>query len=431
MSKSTAKYIFIDTNTALHFKRPDQIDWLKLTGADEIVLVAAPILLRELEEQKVLNKSRKLRERADNYIKWLDKFVEAPETEVRPKVTWLFLMEEPQIDFGAERLSENIADDQLIASVLYYSRQSGAHPIVAVADIGLKIKLKSRHIDVLTLPEHLRLPVKQDPIERENEELWNKITRLESRMPTLSIAFEDGIEYHTLDIRDPKSINVESLKQIKEEHPYMTTSEEAGLSSSAGTKYAIELESRENRKSRYNQKLDEYFSNYQIYLDRYAAWYETICMHHMIKLEIANDGTALASNIDVELYFPEGVIPVNKDDIPEKPKLPVAPEKKQGLFIPYLRGNANFDVVGSAMERYKRLTPHLSSVPQIELDNNAIFISYSELKHGFCKISDPLIFRFISKDAVGSFKISYRLSANEIPDAVEDDLHIRIDNARQ
>ena len=428
MSNFATVYVFIDANTALHFKRPDQVDWLKLTGAGKVVLVATPILLRELEEQKIINNSRKLRERAAKYIKWLDNFVEVPGTEVRSKVTWMFLTDEPQIDFGAERLSETISDDQLIASVLCHSSQSDERPIVATADIGLKVKLKNRRIEVLVLPDDLRLPDEPDPIERENEDLRNKITRLESRMPRLSITFEDSAEYHTLRIREPNFINVKSLEQIKKEHPYETTSEETGRPSSATGLYATELRSRENHRSRYNLELDKYFRDYQVFLDQCAAWQETICMHHMIKIDIANVGTAPASNVDVELYFPERVIPVDEDDIPDKPKPPIAPEQNQGSFDSFLMGNRNFNVLGSALEQSKRLTAHLHGEPDIDLDENSICISYLKLKHGFRKVCDPLIFRFVSRDTEKSFKINYRLSANELPDAVEGYLHIRIDD---
>ncbi|MCY3750530.1 MAG: hypothetical protein OXG54_03935 [Gammaproteobacteria bacterium] len=426
MSNLATVYVFIDANTALHFKRPDQVDWLKLTDAGEVVLVATPILLKELEEQKIINNSRKLRERAAKYIKWLDKFVDAPGTEVRSKVTCLFLPDEPQIDFGAERLTETISDDQLIASVLCYSRQSGARPIVATADIGLKVKLKSRRIEVLILPDDLRLPVEQDPIERENEDLRNKIRRLESRMPSLSITFEDGAEYHALRIQEPNFTNIKSLEQIKEEHPYETTDEKTGRSSSAIKEFSIELKSREN--SRYNLELNKYFRNYRVYLDQCADWQEIMCMHHWIKIDIGNVGTAPASNVDVELYFPEGVIPVDKDDIPEEPEPPIAPEKNLGIFGSYLMGNRNLNVLGSGMEQFRRLTARMQSEPYIDLDENTICISYLKLKHGFRKVCDPLIFRFVSRDTEKSFKINYRLSANELPDAVEGNLHIRIDD---
>ena len=69
MPRSTTAHVFIDANTALHFKRPDQIDWRTLANANEVVLVAAPVLLRELEQQKVINGSSKLKDRAADYTR--------------------------------------------------------------------------------------------------------------------------------------------------------------------------------------------------------------------------------------------------------------------------------------------------------------------------------------------------------------------------
>ena len=431
MPKSAAVYVFIDADTALHFKRPDQIDWLKLTGASEVVLVAAPILLSELEKHKVFNQSKKLRSRADKYVKWLRQFLRMPKSEVRSKVTWFFLPSEPQIHFNDEHLNESIGDDRLIASVLDYSRSSGACPIVATADIGLESKLYHRNIEVLTLPEDLRLPDEPDPIERENMELREKLARIESRMPKLSIAFEGGGQHQVLHVRDPKSYKVKSLEQIKEEYPFKSRSGERDLSPSLSNFHAIEQGIIDKRISTYNQQLREFFSDYHKYLDMFNDWKEEICMYHAVKLVIANDGTAPASNVDVELYFPEEVVPVDEDDIPEKPKPPAVPKHKEGITIQDVRGFGNFDVVASAKEQYKRLTAHLPGVPEIDQDKNAIFINYPKLKHRSNRISDLLIVRFASRDAVGSFKIDYVLSADDLPDVVEGNLHFRIDDTKQ
>ena len=59
-------------------------------------------------------------------------------TEVRSNVTWLFCRMNPKLIFVPNAYQRVSADDHLIASVLYFSRQSGARPIVATADIGLK-----------------------------------------------------------------------------------------------------------------------------------------------------------------------------------------------------------------------------------------------------------------------------------------------------
>ena len=431
MLKSVTKYVFIDTSIALHFKRPDQVDWLKLTGADKVVLVAAPIILRELEKQKVSHNSQKLRERADNFIKWLDKFMEEPETEVRSNVTWLFLPYEPQIDFRNENLSKTVADDHLIASVLDFSRQSELSPIVVVADIGLKNKLRYRQIDVLVLTDDLRIPVEPSLLERENEELRKKLARIESRTPKLSIAFEGGVQHQVLHARDPKSYKVKSLEQIKEEYPFKSRSGKRDLSPSLSNFHAIEQGIIDKRISTYNQQLREFFSDYQKYFDIFNDWKEEICMYHAVKLVIANDGTAPASNVDVELYFPEGVIPVDKDDIPERSKPPVVPEKNQGILASYFTDIGHLDFQEISKNQQKWLTAHLSGTTNIELNENSVCISYPKLKHGFSEISDPLIFRFASRDVVGSFNIDYRLSANEMPDAVEGKLHICIDDIQQ
>ena len=430
MTKPATVSVFIDTNTALHFKRPDQIDWLKLTGASEVVLIAAPILLRELEEQKVNNKSKKLRGRADKYIKWLRQFLLKPTNEVRPKVTWFFLPSEPQINFTDELLNESIGDDQLIASVLDYSRNSGERPLVMTADIGLEAKLYHRNIDVLTLPDDLQLPDEPDPIERENEDLRNKIARYESRMPKLSVAFEGGVQHQEIHVRDPKSYKVKSLAQIKGEYPFKSRSGERDLSPSVSNFHDIEQGIIDEHISTYNQQLREYFSDYQKYLDLFTDWHEEICMYHTVKLVISNDGTAPASNVDIELYFPDGVVPVGDDNIPEEPKPPDAPEKNQGIFASLLPDIRPLNVLESAQIQQNWLTAHLSGMPDITLHENSICISYLKLKHGFSEISDPLTFRLVSRDAVGAFKINTRLSADEMPDAVEDDLHIRIDQGR-
>jgi hypothetical protein len=55
-SKSTV-YAFLDTNTVLHFKRPDLVDWNALLDSTTTFIVVTPVLVRELEHQKIHNRS--------------------------------------------------------------------------------------------------------------------------------------------------------------------------------------------------------------------------------------------------------------------------------------------------------------------------------------------------------------------------------------
>ena len=50
-----AAHVFLDSNTGLHFRRAGEVERRTLTGARQGVLVVAPVLLRELDREKVQN----------------------------------------------------------------------------------------------------------------------------------------------------------------------------------------------------------------------------------------------------------------------------------------------------------------------------------------------------------------------------------------
>ena len=219
----TPVFVFMDTNIAMHFLRPDQINWTQYTRSQEVVLVATPIFLRELDRQKFEHNSRKLRERARNYVTWLSLFVDEPKKLVRSGVRWKFISSEPDLDFSEAGLSRNVADDHLIASVLSSTWANASNSTVATDDIGFVVKLKARKIHVLSLSENLRLPDAPDQLETENAELRSKLRRIEARMPILAAAFEDGTGHRRVQLPDiPDTTGAPSLEQVREKHPLIT-----------------------------------------------------------------------------------------------------------------------------------------------------------------------------------------------------------------
>ena len=435
MPRSTTVHVFIDTNTALHFMRPDQIDWRTLANANEVVLVAAPVLLRELGHQQVINSSSKLKARAADYIKWLHKFVRHPEAEIRTGVRWWFLPEEPQLDFAAEHLSQTIADDHLIASILYYTNQFDISVLVATADLGLEVKLRSRAINILELPNDLRLPTELDPVELENRDLRLQIAQFEARMPRLSVEFEGGAQHHALYLLNPNAISVTPLKQVRADNPHMLGSQTVdrrqdriGVGFSDFQRVTQQFGVSVERADKYNEELERYFSQYQHYLENHAVWRETLSLHHQVKLVISNDGTAPASNIDLDLYFPDGIKPVDEDDIPEEPKEPKAPRRPQGFMD--FHGPSDYDYLSSLMtpNLHHMTNPNYDGQPIVDMDENSVRIGYSTLKHGFSGTSDSLNFRFVDAAAIRAFSVDFRLSADELPNALKGQLHFRIDD---
>ena len=170
------------------------------------------------------------------------------------------------------------------------------------------------------------------------------------------------------------------------------------------------------RADKYNEELDQYFNQYQHYLDHHAVWLETLSLHHLVKLVIANSGTAPASNVDLDLFFPDGPRPIDEDDIPTEPEPPKAPRRPQGIIeMPNIGGS---DYISPL------LTPNLHDIinanddgqPIVGKDGDSVRIGYSTLKHGFSVTSDNLMFRFADAAAVRTFSVEFRLSADELPD---------------
>jgi hypothetical protein len=394
-------HVFLDTNIALHFRRADQIDWLALTSAPGVVLVVAPVLLRELEREKVHNPSRKLRERADNTVKWLATFLrDASPPPVHPGFTLKFLDHEPQVDFGAQRLSLNMADDQLIASVLDY--QAGGHQrvLVCTADIGLEAKLRSRRIGPLLLPEEFKLPAEPDPLEEELRQTQRKLQRLELRLPDLRLAFEN--KTGRLDLRLPEvgnAPNAPTLGEIQDQHAPVNTAAVRPWEAST--------------REEYNRKLPEYYEAYSTYLEQLAAWEEQHARTVKMELVLSNRGLAPASDIDAVLHFPHDLeLFEDAKALPKRPNPPRPPVRPSAAFhiefpIPNLLDPGVLDPI------YRG--------PYVERNN--IRFPVGRLKHGFDERLAPFYFRFPDRGAVRSFSIDFELSAGELPDPTSGKLH--------
>ena len=76
---------------------------------------------------------------------------------------------------------------------------------------------------------------------------------------------------------------------------------------------------------------------------------------------------------------------------------------------------------------YDMINPNYDGQPIVGKNGDSVRIGYSTLKHGSSVTSDCLIFRFADAAAVRAFSVEFRLSADELPDAVEGQLHFRID----
>lgn len=436
-SEHTA-HVFIDTNIPLHFQRPDQIDWCNLTGVRTVNLVAAPVLLRELERQKVHNPSRALRERAGAFVKWLDGFMDDPDKIVRPGVQWLFIPHESQIDFASHNLSRDLSDDHLIASVLDYKADPGCPVHVATGDIGVKGKLKFRQINVLWLPDALKRPGEPDPLEQEIKELRTENLRLNSRIPKLSVAFRGGAAFEDIDIEDRRESLVPSLEAMRTVHPLLRPPGKAPLSNTVPGSLAAVLEPymrpfviSEKRVNTYNEGLNDYFGHYQKYLTDLDDYQEQRRLSTQVEIVIANNGTAPASHIWLALAVPDGVRLTLVDNFVQEPEPPEPPPRPmlgdELLGIDLFHGVALPDYLLARKEHlFKSVRIHGASDPVITPDGRSIRFGLPRLQQRTETPLEPLAMHFVGQQDVRSFPIQYRLSADEISEPMIGEIHIRV-----
>src|SRR5437016_8385252 len=67
--------VFPDTNLFLHYRPINEIDWCALIKVRPIEIKIAPVVTRELEEQRVIHQSRKIKDRAGSAVKLLQTYL--------------------------------------------------------------------------------------------------------------------------------------------------------------------------------------------------------------------------------------------------------------------------------------------------------------------------------------------------------------------
>lgn len=329
--------ILIDTNIALHFPRIDQIDWPDLTGCRTCTIVIAPILLRELEQKKIFGTTPTIKERAGRTIDYLvAKMAETDPVYLRPNVTLVFLEQEPGIDFEANLLVREVNDDQYIASAIEHAGKASNDTRVASNDGGMALKLRSRPVSVLRLPSELGLPLELDPRDKELREAKAQLLQFQTQRPKLATTFADGSRKR--EIRNAKTLptRIATIDEIKSRHAPLHlpapkqidfNSRFAGdIAASGGLRGAFGLGSPVSVE-RYNDALPQFYAKYGGYASRMADWLEHIRLSATIALKLHNNGSATATDVDVTLRFPEGIVVWRPRDFPGEPKEPQPPRR--------------------------------------------------------------------------------------------------------
>ncbi len=207
-------YVFLDTNIFLHFRPFDEVKWIDIFGAPYVVLVTAPVVVRELDQHKDQHPLSKIRDRARTTLKKIERIGLGEVDTTLPKNTKLEYAKEPGIDFQQHGLSREVNDDHLIASCLTYRELEPSARIVVVSDdTGPRLKSRQHGFEVVSLPEEYKLPSALDAVEKERRQLQRRVQQLENRFPKLKLAFANEADRFNATVLHPFTMAEEDIQR--------------------------------------------------------------------------------------------------------------------------------------------------------------------------------------------------------------------------
>lgn len=436
-------YAFIDTNIFLHYQPFDQIKWTEILDSTNVVLIATPVVIRELDEHKDQHRISGIRDRARTALKKIEQIDLEESSASLPDGVGLKYVKEPAIDFQQYGLRVETNDDHLIASCLAHLEAEPETDIVLVAgDTGLRLKARQHEIKAVELPEKYKLQSAIDSIEKENKQLQRRVQQLENRFPKLKLAFADGANQFRVTLPIPLSVPEERIQQqmenIKRKHskrqdipkdkPQEARSRLEDLIQNPNLmSRAIGDPTQPSPKEieRYNSALDKFYEKYERYLREYSA--NVNVQRRTIRLDIYlfNYGTAPAEDIDVFLHFPDGFDLYDENDRPQTPEVPEPPRS------PRIRSEMLYPTLDTrALSYLNRPFPSVPiqsnvSAPEIKR-SNSYDVSYEvqRLKQHMNEPCDPLYVVFDSFENTASFRIDYRINSADLPDETNGSLNV-------
>lgn len=436
-SSKTAS-VFIDTSAHLGCTAFDEVDWLTLLNAESVTIIVLPIIMGELDDKKDSHPNQRIRNRAKSIGRKFHDFFETDfEATVRDGVTIKYDATEPKIDFGANSLNPDRQDDKQLAGIITFKNDHPDERVILIAqDFNLRTRARTFGIEAPRIPLDLELGDEPDPNEKTIRELQQKVLELEKQFPVLKLRFKDGSDRASFTLKRFAGLSQDEvnqmLEQIRQKFPKMPIkphdpSDQPKVNSPRGGVEVSELAKlfeadifgyTEVDKRNYNEKLDGFFAAYEDYVKRHSDY---VCKDSLtvdFELELANDGTAPAEDVDIDLHFPDGF--ELRDEVLDEPRKPKPPA--QPLTTLAKLGQDPFR--GLSIGPYiPHPTPVISNAPPPNVSGPNIRRTKSydvrfkvrKIKHNIPISFDRLYITFDSFETARSFGIEYRINAGNMP----------------
>jgi hypothetical protein len=429
-------YCFLDTNVFLHFQLFDNVDWPKVTGAQQVCLMLTTTVMEELNRHKDDFKNPGRRKRAHEILSRLEDVLPADTAGIPvslgQNVMLQEILEEPDVDWKALKLDPQKGDDYLLASILVFRDANPGAPICFVTrDFPARRKALRWKIPVVNpegkigqLEDFSTEAIEQRRKDRELQELKN-------RLPKLTFGFFEAATGNIVQhIAAPQS-----------------RTQDIGVLTQAFNPQFVPVQVIERR-----QRLDDILKNatyhtseenirkYREKYEKYLEYFEAACRRDYLQkyghpcrlaLTLHNGGNTAATSVEVVLQFPVGSVVLRAEDekesleIPEEPRPQwLMPARSSSYGISLMPPSALIQRDYAAEATYALLRaqqkwkgPFCNDTG----DTHIVLYGAAELLHEK-KWEMPLIIAYIWP--TGS-SIDYWIHAKELPRRLEGRLHIK------
>ena len=420
----------------LHFKPVEDILWTEVLDSDQIHIMIPRITIRELDNKKDSHPSRKIKERARRVLQRIEAWGQAQPTPIRPGVDVKLYNQLPTIDFGAHNLDPTRNDDVLIATILDYKKcYPKAEVLLITEDTTPRITARGLGLEAVALPDTLKLPTEPDPVEQENQQLRKELEQIKVTLPKLALCFHGQEPANRLSVKINRPLSQavyvqQQMQALRNKYPKLSNPGVIGPSI---------LFPSESEYRRYNADLEHFFVRYEKYVSTQWEEQQKIQLTVGFELELRNEGSASAIDVDVHLQVPNRSLSIVEESNiePSSAKAPEPPRPPRSVTEIASEHGSQFSVIMPSVPDYSFLAarnygpPSLPNVSRPILREGAnehtITWNVRRVKHGSTVSFNRLAVAFADFDSASSFGIEYQLRAENLPTQAVGKLHVVVE----
>lgn len=416
------KYLFLDTNIFIQYIDFEQIDWISIFN-DDISIVIAPIILKEINDLKDRENNNKRKKRSKAIYSKLSNYL-LEETESKCKI---IVAKQPiDYEFNNENFSRDNNDDKLLLSALRFRKETSPDIIIVSADLGLLYRAKELNLVYHKMQDKYKIKEELTEEEKEIKQLKNNLAKFEKRQSSPSITFENGEKTIRLKKNGVKDFNKIISKKVEYERlKYPLTRLEDLIREKESHPYDLRFAFiNADQVSKYNKHIEDYLDEFKQFLRRTLPFHLIAEQLPEINLYLNNNGTAPTGNLYLSVSFPENVNLYDSNNIKyfyeNPPSLPSQSIMKFSPFGLSMSNSIATQIWGGHLEDEQALW---------DLTINAkkeYFLESVPLSHGLVKKLNLNGIRVDLRDS-NSFRIDYKINDDSLIEPIESSLNVIIE----